>query len=80
MFSLLSALFIRIRREEEGGGRGGRWALACAAHQVKQILCKGSIVFLGGELLWRGGSGRKRGESGTKLNKFHNNPQKNTRS
>ena len=45
MFSLLSALFITIRREEEGGGRGGRWALACAAHQVKQILCKGSIVF-----------------------------------
>ena len=32
MLSLLPALFISIRREEEGGGRGGRWALACAAH------------------------------------------------
>ena len=42
MFSLLAALFISIRREEEGGGRGGRWALACAAHQIKQILCKDS--------------------------------------
>ena len=48
MFSLLPALFISIRREEEGGGRR-RAALACAAHQIKQILCKDSIVFLGGE-------------------------------
>ena len=63
MFSLLAALFISIRREEEGGGRGGRWALACAAHQVKQILCKGSIVFLGGELfVERGLWEKERGE------------------
>ena len=61
MFSLLPALFISIRREEEGGGRGGRWALACAAHQIKQILCKGSIVFLGGEFLWRGALGEREG-------------------
>ena len=60
MLSLLSALFIRIRREEEGGGRG-KWALACAARQVKQILCKGSIVFLGGEFLWRGALGEREG-------------------
>ena len=51
-FLFTLALFIRIRREEEGGGRGGkegRKDLACAVHQVKQILCKCSIVFLGGE-------------------------------
>ena len=64
MFSLLAALFISIRREEEGGGReegGRRWALACAAHQVKQILCKGSVVFLWGEFLWRGALGEREG-------------------
>ena len=58
-FLFTLALLIRIRREEEGGGRGGerRWALACAVHQVKQILCKCSVVFLGGEFLWRGALG-----------------------
>ena len=54
------ALFITIGREEEGGGKGrgreGRWALDCAAHQIKQILCTDSVVFWGvnfcGEGLW----------------------------
>ena len=32
-------------------------ALACAAHPIKQILCKDSIVFLGGDFLWRGEGG-----------------------
>ena len=60
MFSLLLALIISISREEEGGGRGGEGgeeALACAAHPIKQILCKDSIVFLGGDFLWRGEGG-----------------------
>ena len=32
---------------EEGKEEGGRWALDCAAHQIKQILCKDSVVFWG---------------------------------
>ena len=43
----------RERKREEGGGR---WALDCAAHQIKQILCKDSVVFWGvnfcGEGFW----------------------------
>ena len=66
MFSLFLALFITIGTEEEGGRRerkreGGRWALDCAAHQIKQILCKDSVVFWGvnfcGEGLWEKGRG-----------------------
>ena len=69
MFSLFLALFITIGREEEGGGNGRgrreeekkRWALDCAAHQIKQVLCKASVVFWGvnfcGEGLWEKGRG-----------------------
>ena len=49
------------RREEGKEEGGGRWALDCAAHQIKQILCKDSVVFLGvnfcGEGLWEKGRG-----------------------
>ena len=54
-----SSAFEEKRREEGEGGR--RWALACAAHQIKQISCKGNIFFLGvnfcGEGLWEKGRG-----------------------
>ena len=52
VFFALGTVYQTLKRR--GGRRGGRWALACAAHQVKQISCKGSIVFLGGEFLWEG--------------------------
>ena len=32
----------------ERGGKGGREAQGSAAQQIKQILCKGSLVFFGG--------------------------------
>ena len=32
----------------EQGGKGGREAQGRAAQQIKQILCKGSLVFFGG--------------------------------
>ena len=38
------------------------WPTFCAAHQSKQVLCKDNIVFLGGEFLWRGTPGERRGE------------------
>ena len=66
-FLFTLALLIRIRREEEGGGRGGerRWALACAVHQVKQILCKYSRVFffflLGGVIFAERALGEREG-------------------
>ena len=37
----------RRKRKREEGGTGGRWALACAAQQIEQFLCKRSIVFFG---------------------------------
>ena len=45
----------RERKREEGGGR---WALDCAAHQIKQILCKDNVVFLGVNFCGEG-AGRK---------------------
>ena len=49
----------RERKREEGERE--RWALDCAAHQIKQILCKDSVVFWGvnfcGEGLWEKGRG-----------------------
>ena len=38
------------------------WALACVAQQSKQILCKDRILFWGGDFLWRGAPGERRGE------------------
>ena len=38
----------RKRKREEGG----RWALACAAHQIEQFLCKRSIVFFWLKEFW----------------------------
>ena len=40
---------------------GFRQALACVAHQSKQILCKDRILFWGGDFLWRGAPGERRG-------------------
>ena len=60
MFSLLSALFISIYREEEGGGRGGegeRRLWPVPRIQLNKFYLKDSVVFWGGDFLWRGEGG-----------------------